>query len=282
MLYNFNKSFRKFNNDSLFRKFKNNSFVSRQLSTSETLNAIKFDNPPALNFFESGLRLLCGIPLSFFGFFSVNKNQVKVITYFGKYYTCKSEGLRFNLPVFREEYTVFTGLQSHIIADSKVVDAEGRPLIMSAMVNYQIIDPVKFTFNIVNPKFITDQINIIIKKIASKYSYDELRKEHDVITTRAKAEAQELVNVAGAHIHTINFTDLNYTPEIAQSMLLVQQAEVSVKAKHAISTAAVEIVKEVLKNLEHLQMDKKSIDQLVVNLVTTIAGQSNPIPVITL
>ncbi len=74
------------------------SVTARNLAFQPAPQEISKHVPSSLNPFESLLRVVVGVPLSPFGFYTVQKNHVAVVEYFGKYYDTKVEGLRFNLP----------------------------------------------------------------------------------------------------------------------------------------------------------------------------------------
>jgi regulator of protease activity HflC (stomatin/prohibitin superfamily) len=249
--------------------------TSRRLST--TLSTA-FDHYCKLTWGESIVRLM-GIPLFPLGIYSVPQNHVCVIQYFGKLHEIKEAGLRCNLPIGFKYYNIYTGFQSRNINSSKVLDKEGNPIIVSALVNYQIINPIKYTYDVTHG-FIDDQINSAIKVVSSKYSYEELRKEDTNITTHAKELTQSMVNIAGCLIHDVKFTNLSYAPEIAQCMLVKQQADAQIHARELISQAAVTITKKVLEQMDGLSENAK--ESLIINLTTVLCSQEGVKPVIDL
>lgn len=267
-----------------FRQF--NQYLNQEKDETKDPEPIRIikssqpDQPTPLSPVELMLKTLTA-PLFFLGCFTVQKNNVAVYEYFGKYQGIKEEGLRFNLPGGFRRHNVFIGLKTLEITQSRVNDLDGKPIILSAIANYQVIDPVKYIYNI-DSKYILNQISTVVKKIATEYTFDQLRAENNEVTNKAREEAQKLVDKAGIKINNLYFTDLNYTPEIAQSMLVVQQARAHIEARKAISEAAVMIAKDVIDRTKDLNLDKDARDRMIVNLVTTITSQTNSQHVITL
>jgi len=61
---------------------------------------------------------------------------------------------------------------------------------------------------------------------------------------------QHKVSIAGATVHNFELVDLSYAPEIAQVMLVKQQAEALVEARRLIVGAAVDMVQQAVGQLE--------------------------------
>lgn len=229
-------------------------------------------NTNGLSLIESAFRIIGGVPFFPIGFYTVNKNHVGVIEYFGKYYDTKPEGLQFNLPFMMNCTPVFVGLRSLNMSKSKVLDKDGNPIILAAILNYHVKDPVKFTYNVNEPlTFLENQASSCVKDIASKYRYDELKSESKTITLEVIANIQKLVQETGIEICGLNLSDLSYAPEIAQQMLVKQQAVAHIEARKMIVDSSVAIVNEIL---EKLDMDKESKNKAAINLLTVLVSNS--------
>jgi DNA-binding ferritin-like protein len=73
----------------------------------------------------------------------------------------------------------------------------------------------------------------------------------------------------GYSIDELQLTEVNYAPEIMQQMLIKQQAKAYIDARKEIVSGAVDIVKDIKK-----QMNLSSItsDKLTVNLLTVLSS----------
>jgi regulator of protease activity HflC (stomatin/prohibitin superfamily) len=179
------------------------------------------------------------------------------------------------LPVGNKIRHVFVGLTSLNLEKSKVVDKDGNPIFVSAMLNYTVEDPVKFTYTVDNPKtFIENQACAVLKDIASNYSYSELKNETEIFTSSSVKKIQEYVNICGIKIERLNITDLSYAPEIAQQMLVKQQALAHIEARTTIVNSAISIIDDVLEKLKKHYLEKSTKEQIVVNLMTVLSSNS--------
>ena len=119
------------------------------------------------------------------------------------------------------------GNLSFKLPKSQVVDSNGNPIIISAIVNYKIADPAKYiVFILGDYGYIVNQAEAVIKRIASKYPYeskdgDGLKNESDAVVKEMTDVLQESVEDKGVLIESVMLSDLNYAPEIAQQMLII-------------------------------------------------------------
>jgi len=93
---------------------------------------------------------------------------------------------------------------------------------------------------------------------------------------------QERVNVAGIQVTNFELNDLAYAPEIAQQMLVRQQAEAVVDARKVIAHGAVEIVRETIKGLSEqgVTMSPEEKARMASNLVVVVCGEGSVSPVV--
>lgn len=288
-LNKFNK-FNKFNKNFNYLKSKYiRSFVSTPSNLSISGLNDEITRKP-LSVFEFILKYVGSIPFVLFGFHTVEANHRFVIMRFGKYERTTEEGLRFIAPVGSNVWKIFLGMQSFKLPNAKVVDKNGTPVNISAIVNYKIIKPEKFVINIkCSKEYIQNQAEAIIKKIASQYPYDSndgknLKDEANEISNEMKIQLQKLIDDAGSGIiiTDIHLTDLNYAPEIASSMLIKQQAKAYIDAKNEIAKSTVDIVQSTLSNIEKcgITINSELRDKLITNLITVIASGGSIQPVI--
>ncbi len=230
-------------------------------------------------------------PILFFGFYIVRPREEAVILSFGKYVGVdKRSGINWRHPIGREIRRVSTQDFSLDIKASTVVDANGNPINTSAVVVYKITQAHKAAIDVNAPhKFVKDQAGAILKRICSKYPYDSpdktvpcLKNESSHITYELVNKLQEAVNAAGLKIISVQFNDLSYAPEIAQAMLMRQQAQALIDARKMIVKGAVSLVRDscVQLNKSGIKLSSEYQQQLVTNLLVVLCSGENTQPVV--
>ena len=91
--------------------------------------------------------------------------------------------------------------------------------------------------------------SVVIKNVCSHYPYEDhdpaqpcLKKESEAVRRHLIEDLQRLVGPVGVEVLDLRLNDLAYTPEIAQAMLLRQQALAMVDARRTLVEGAVETV----------------------------------------
>jgi regulator of protease activity HflC (stomatin/prohibitin superfamily) len=147
---------------------------------------------------------------------------------------------------------VSTKQQTTDLPNVKLLDLKGNPVIVSGVVFWQIEGIKASVLNVENVyRYVNTTAMATLKQVVSKYPYEE---DHDNVfdspsgaggskpglslKTEAAQVARELKDVlqdrlahAGVSVIAFNMTDLSYAPEIAQAMLVRQQAEAMVKVR---------------------------------------------------
>lgn len=245
-------------------------------------------NTPKFSNFETIIKYVGSIPFLPFGFINVEANHKMVIQRFGKVERIVEPGLRYSLPFVISKTSVFVGMRSFKMSAAKVVDIEGKPIIISAIVNYRIENPEDYVINIDgNKDYIHNQVDAVIKKIASKYPYDSsdgknLRTETSEISTEMKDELQKLLVSTGVKILNIQLCDLNYAPEIAQSMMIKQQAQLYIDSRKLIAESTMGIIADINAKLKDMDINMKNEEKnkLVSNLLMVIVSNNSVQPTI--
>lgn len=240
------------------------------------------------------LRLITGIffpPILLFGFYIVRPREEAVILSFGEFMGVdKTEGIRWRHPVGREIRRISTQDNTLEISSSTVVDFNGNPINISAIVVYRVKDTRKAAIDVVDAhQFIEDQAGAIIKRVCSKYPYDHhdgnavcLKNESEEISNELVFDLQEAVDLAGVVVRSVKFNDLAYAPEIAQAMLMRQQAQAFIEARKTIVDGAVSLVKDACDQLEGdgINLSTPSKEQLVTNLLVVLCSGESAQPVV--
>ena len=183
-----------------------------------------YDTPADQNggLMELGLVLVFSVlfpPILLFGFFVLNPREEIVVLRFGKYVTTlKTQGIRWIHPIGRALHRISTRDSTLDIAPTTVVEVNGNPIEISAVVVYRVTDTYKAALHVENYRtFVTDQAGAVIKRVASKFPYESadesrpcLKKESEVVTAAFVRDLQDAVNPAGLSILGVRLNDLTY------------------------------------------------------------------------
>ena len=230
-------------------------------------------------------------PILLFGFFVVNPREEIVVLRFGKYVTTlKEQGIRWIHPVGRTLHRISTRDTTLDIPSETVVEKNGNPIQISAVVLYRVSDTVKAALHVENYRqFLNDQAGAVIKRVSSLFPYESadadipcLKKESDIVTQAFISELQEAVAPAGIEVLIVRLNDLTYAPEIAQAMLMRQQALALIDARKTIVEGAVQIVRDAVSQLNSagFDLDEQDRDQLISNLLVVLCSGERAQPVL--
>lgn len=247
---------------------------------------------------QGGLELLLVLlvtcifpPILLFGFFILNPREEIVVLRFGKFVTTlKTQGIRWIHPVGRTLHRISTRDATLEIPKTTVVEKNGNPIEISAIVLYSVDDTYKAALQVEDyHRFLSNQAGAVIKRVSSQFPYESaddqipcLKKESEVVTQAFVDELQEAILAAGVKVLGFRLNDLTYAPEIAQSMLMRQQAMALIDARKTIVDGAVLIVRDAVGQLqaEGFELDAKSRDQLVSNLLVVLCSGERAQPVL--
>ena len=171
-----------------------------------------------------------------------------------------------------------------------VADGNGNPIIVSGIVTFAFSDSKKVGLEVADAhEFVRTQAMAVLKQVASKYPYESregasLKSEAAKIGIEMVETLQRKVAPAGTKSISFELSDLSYAPEIAQSMLIRQQAGALVDARKIIVEGAVEIVNEAVQLLEkrQLALTGENRERLVTNLLTVICGDAKVQPTVSM
>lgn len=232
----------------------------------------------------------CGIVAFFTALFSlviVHPQEEKVIIYWGKFSELLTEpGLYVRNIWGRQVHTVTIKRQTLELPRTTVADGNGNPIIIAAVVTYRYVNSKKVALDVEDAHgFVKTQAMAVLKQVASKYPYESanghsLKAEAQAIGGEMVASLQTKVDDAGTEVSAFELSDLSYAPEIAQSMLVRQQAQALVDARKIVVEGAVEIVYEAIHQLEAkgLGLGEGERSRLVSNLLTVICGEAKVQP----
>jgi len=265
------------------------------------------DPPPNMgvlccpSFLSCALSICC--PFSWLGSCRiVNEKEGALLLTFGKFTTIiKEPGCYFLNPCGTTLSKVSTKQQTTDLPNVKLLDLKGNPVVVSGVVFWQIEGIKASVLNVQNVyQYVNTTAMATLKQVVSKYPYEE---DHDPVLdspsgstsktkglslkTEAAQVARELKDVlqdrlahAGVSVIAFNMTDLSYAPEIAQAMLVRQQAEAMVKARKLIVKGAVDISEDAVAQLQSkgVVMSQAEKTKVVTNLLTVICGDQRAQP----
>lgn len=229
------------------------------------------------------------------GFFLNQPQQARVLTLFGAYRgTDATAGLRWTIPFYFPRMKVSTRLNNFESGRSKVNDAVGNPIEISAIVVWRVVDPVSAVFEVEDyDAYVITQTESAVRSLASKYPYDfGLNDDHDGRSLRGDTAnvADEMMQaiqdrVAGAGIEIVEarINHLAYATEIAAAMLKRQQASALLDARETIVKGTVSIVESAVRQLEAtdgIELDPERKAAMVSNLMVVLSSGAEPTPVV--
>lgn len=227
------------------------------------------------------------------GLVIVNPNESKVLTLFGKYLgTVKKDGFFWVNP-----FTVKRKISLRAFnlngQQLKVNDSIGNPIEIAAVIVWQIKDTASAVFAVENYiQYVNIQSEAAVRHLANSFPYDNLEDETATITLRGGAEQvslllekelNERLDRAGIEVLEARISHLAYAPEIAHSMLQVQQASAIIAARRLIVEGAVGMVEMALNKLSEkniVEFDEERKAAMVSNLLVVLCGDRSVSPVV--
>lgn len=217
--------------------------------------------------------------------------HVRVLNFFGNYVgTLRTVGISL-VPPLTSAKKVSVKARNFETTETKVNDYNGNPVVIAAIVVWQVADSAKAVFAVEDyDEFIHSQAESALRHVATQHPYDSpvngrssLRGSTDEVSAELANEVAARVAVAGLEIIEARISSLSYAPEIAQAMLQRQQAAAIVDARETIVDGAVSMVQSALDSLEHrdiVELDPERRAAMVSNLLVVLCSDSNTQPVI--
>lgn len=229
-------------------------------------------------------------------FYMVTPNQAAVLSLFGDYRgTDRASGLRIANPLYSSR-PVSLRVRNFTTSSSKVNDANGNPILVAAVVVWQVTDTAKAVFGVEDHiHYVQTQAEAAVRHLARSYPYDTWEHPEAItligdtgqVGDGLQHELQERAAAAGVSIIETRITDLSYAPEIAEAMLRRQQASAIVAARAKIVEGAVYMVRAAVAELERgtdggdsIPLDNDVKATFACNLMTVIASDHPTTPVV--
>ncbi|NMP21690.1 SPFH domain-containing protein [Sulfobacillus harzensis] len=224
------------------------------------------------------------------GFFVVQPNESRVLTFFGQYVGSVSlSGWHWTNP-FTARRRVSRRVRNFTSDTLKVNDADGNPVEIAAVVVWRIQDTAQAVFDVDDVEsFVRMQAETAIRALAGTHPYDgvpdrvTLLGSQDVVAHDLAEELQERLKIAGVQVMEARLAHLAYAAEIAQAMLRRQQAQAIVAARQTIVDGALGMVHMALDNLLSsglVDLDEERKASMVNNLMVVLASDQAAQPVV--
>ncbi|WP_280354877.1 SPFH domain-containing protein [Nocardia otitidiscaviarum] len=243
-------------------------------------------------FAVAGVAALIGISalLALSGLVIVNPNEARVIQFFGRYIGSVGEpGFFWTVPL-TDRRRISLRVRNFETQKLKVNDADGNPVEIAAVVVYKAVDSFKAAFAVDDyEQYVETQSEAAVRHLATIHPYDahdddrtSLRDGKE-IAEELTAELRDRTEMAGIEVLEARITHLAYAPEIAQAMLVRQQAAQVVAARTRIVEGAVGMVGLALERLTDqgmVELDEERKAAMVSNLLVVLCGDRPTQPVV--
>ncbi|WP_433714836.1 SPFH domain-containing protein [Nocardia sp. CA-084685] len=248
------------------------------------------DNVPALVGAIIATVLVVVLLLLATGLTVVNPNEAKVVQFFGRYIGSVSEPGFYSVVPLTDRRGISLKVRNFETQKLKVNDADGNPVEIAAVVVYRVVDSFKAAFSVDDyEEYVATQSEAAVRHLATTHPYDA----HDQNTTSLRdgvevaeeltVELRDRTELAGIEVIEARITHLAYAPEIAQAMLVRQQAAQVVAARTRIVEGAVGMVGLALDRLAEqgvVELDEERKAAMVSNLLVVLCGDRATQPVV--
>lgn len=258
------------------RKFSSNQKIIDSISTTRQII-------PKLSVLELGLKGLINAFTFPFGIKIVKPNHILTDYTFGKFDGFRTSGLTW-MPPFSKYNETFCGDITLTNNNMHLTDSSSNPIRVSSFVIYNIINPVNNHINLDSNKVLNNWVENITRDAISKYSYNELtsgQKEKlsnelvEKINTDAKAVRY------GIEVQQAGLLEINYAPEIAETMLVKQKARATIEARKELVDATLNLIEDIGEKLNN-KLTQEDKSKLITCLTVSMIGNNSPSQVINL
>ncbi|MEV6429824.1 SPFH domain-containing protein [Nocardia sp. NPDC051463] len=220
----------------------------------------------------------------------VNPNEAKVVQFFGRYIGSVSEPGFFSVVPLTDRRSISLRVRNFETQKLKVNDADGNPVEIAAVVVYRVVDSFKAAFAVDDyEEYVETQSEAAVRHLATTHPYDAHDADRTSLRDGAEVageltvELRERTEMAGIEVLEARITHLAYAPEIAQAMLVRQQAAQVVAARTHIVEGAVGMVGLALEKLAEqgtVELDEERKATMVSNLLVVLCGDRAIQPVV--
>lgn len=236
---------------------------------------------------------LCLPPTLLCSWVAVQQRTEAVVLHYGTYTgTVKEPGCHFINCCGRELRMISTAAQSIDLPQTKILDKNGNPLLVSAIIVYHVVNTKRAAIDVQNAyQFVSLQATAVLKQIVSQYPYESPKgEEHETslkteaveIGHRLRSTLQGKIAQAGCVCQSFQLNEISFAPEIAANMLKRQAAEALVQARELIVQGAIGISLTAVQELEKggLKLTPEQQANLVSSLLVVTCGDQDAQPVL--
>ena len=225
------------------------------------------------------------------GLFTVQPNDAKVLTLFGRYVgSVRESGLWWANPFYAKK-RISLRVRNFETGKLKVNDSHSNPIEIAAVVVWRVTDTAEALFEVDDYRnFMQTQSESAVRALAQTFPYDAHVSGEIALSTHPAEVAkglqgaiQERLEKAGMLIIEARISHLAYAPEIASAMLRRQQAAAIIAARQKIVEGAVGMVENALsmiseRSLVHLDDERKAA--MVSNLLVVLCSDRDAQPIV--
>ncbi|WP_227982901.1 SPFH domain-containing protein [Nocardia spumae] len=261
----------------------------------------------------AGYVILAVAVIGLTGLTTVSPNEAKVLQFFGRYIGSVSDAGFYWVVPLTTKRRISLRVSNFETQKLKVNDSDGNPVEIAAVVVYRVVDSFKSAFAVDDhEEYVQTQSEAAVRHLATVHPYDaapdapypgpsvgaraaagpdapggdpartSLRNGTEV-AEELTAELRDRTALAGVEIIEARITHLAYAPEIAQAMLVRQQAAQVVAARSRIVEGAVGMVGMALQRLTDegmVELDEERRASMVSNLLVVLCGDRSTQPVV--
>ncbi|MFI9404070.1 SPFH domain-containing protein [Nocardia sp. NPDC052316] len=254
------------------------------------LAAAQNGNLPALIGAIVASFLVLVLLLSATGLIIVNPNEAQVVQFFGRYIGSVSEPGFYSVLPLTDRKRISLRVRNFETQKLKVNDADGNPVEIAAVVVYKVVDSFKAAFAVDDyEEYVQTQSEAAVRHLATTHPYDShddtrtSLRDGSEVAEELTVELRDRTMLAGIEVLEARITHLAYAPEIAQAMLVRQQASQVVAARTQIVEGAVGMVSLALDRLTEqgvVELDEERRAAMVSNLLVVLCGDRATQPVV--
>ena len=215
------------------------------------------------------------------------KTEVIALQYGRLVAEVKEPGCNFLSCFGRDLIKVSTAQISTNLPNVKVADYNGNPIIVSAVVQYEIVDAKKAVLDVQNfSEFVRLQASTVLRQVVAQYPYDSshdhlsLRTNITTVNEQLATTLNGLVGIAGCRILSFRIDELAYSPEVAAIMLRKQAAQAIVSARKLIVESATGMACDAIKQMEAggSFLNDEDRTNMVINMISVLCSNKDVVP----
>jgi regulator of protease activity HflC (stomatin/prohibitin superfamily) len=214
------------------------------------------------------------------GLFTVQPNDAKVLTLFGRYVgTIREQGLWWANPFYVKK-RISLRIRNFETAKLKVNDNHSNPIEIGAIVVWKVVDTAEALFEVDDyAHFVVMQSEAAVRALAQSYPYDA----HSPTEVSLSTNPLDIATALQIAVIEARISHLAYAPEIASAMLRRQQAAAIIAARERIVEGAVGMVDNALALISEkgiVTLDDERKAAMVSNLLVVLCSDRDAQPIV--